>query len=186
MLTDDVYFGSKAFVTCYCEESFRPKLPSVQQMKMIKAQTEAASHANLSIYKDDSCASSFGSSPSKLLNKLRDAADMAISVTTGRKLEVKKNPNASNVITGFGYSVLDLFENQYVDMESIVKSKVFVEENKSPFKSPAKKKKKDTADGGFGGLSLSEIRSEVGSPEKFDREKSKERAVNILSTIEEL
>jgi len=36
---------------------------------------------------------------------------MAISVTTGRHLEVKKNANASNVITGFGYSVLDLFEN---------------------------------------------------------------------------
>lgn len=38
LLNDDMYFGNKAFVTCYCEESFRPKLPSVLMMN--KAQTE--------------------------------------------------------------------------------------------------------------------------------------------------
>jgi hypothetical protein len=76
------------------------------------------------------------------LGKLKDAASMAISVTTGHKLDIKKNPNASNIIPGFGYSVLDLFENQYVDMESIAKQKVIIEEQKSPFKSPQKNKMK--------------------------------------------
>ena len=28
LLSDDAYFNNKAIVTCYCEESFRPKLPS--------------------------------------------------------------------------------------------------------------------------------------------------------------
>jgi hypothetical protein len=36
---------------------------------------------------------------------------MAVSVMVGRKIDPKKNPNASNIIPGFGYSVLDLFEN---------------------------------------------------------------------------
>ena len=34
---------------------------------------------------------------------------------------------------------MDIFENQYVDMESIVKSKDEIEEVKSPFKSPKKR-----------------------------------------------
>jgi hypothetical protein len=51
------------------------------------------------------------SSPGKLLGKLKDAASMAISVATGRKLNINKNPNASNIIPGFGYAVMDLFEN---------------------------------------------------------------------------
>lgn len=80
------------------------------------------------------------SSPGKLLGKLKDAASMAISVATGRKLNINKNPNASNIIPGFGYAVMDLFENQYVDMDSISKSKVVIEETKSPFKSPVKKR----------------------------------------------
>lgn len=80
------------------------------------------------------------SSPGKLLGKLKDAASMAISVATGRKLNINKNPNASNIIPGFGYAVMDLFENQYVDMDSICKHKIVIEETKSPFKSPAKKK----------------------------------------------
>jgi hypothetical protein len=28
MLSDDYYFGKKAYLTCYCENEFRPKLPS--------------------------------------------------------------------------------------------------------------------------------------------------------------
>ena len=72
----------------------------------------------------------------KMLGKLKNVASMAISVTTGKKLIIKKNPNAANVIPGFGYALMDIFENQFVDMESIVKSKEHVEEVKSPFKSP--------------------------------------------------
>ena len=64
---------------------------------------------------------------------------MAISVTTGKKLSIKKNPNQSNVIPGFGYALMDIFENQYVDMESIMKSKDEMEESRSPFKSPKKR-----------------------------------------------
>jgi len=28
LLSDDMYFNHKAYLTCYCDESFRPKLPS--------------------------------------------------------------------------------------------------------------------------------------------------------------
>ena len=74
-----------------------------------------------------------------MLGKLKHAASMAISVTTGKKLNINKNANASNIIPGFGYALMDIFENDFVDMDSIVKAKDFeVEEVKSPFKSPRK------------------------------------------------
>lgn len=63
---------------------------------------------------------------------------MAISVTTGKKLSIHKNERASNIIPGFGYAVMDIFENDFVDMDSIVKAKDQIEEVKSPFKSPKK------------------------------------------------
>jgi hypothetical protein len=44
LLADDMYFGNKAFVTCYCDESFRPKLPSmVQLIKEKQAQEQQES-----------------------------------------------------------------------------------------------------------------------------------------------
>jgi hypothetical protein len=107
LLTDDMYFNNKSFITCYCEESFRPKLPSVIQQNKARADFANDVFSEYGVSEQ--------SSPSKILGKLKDAASMAISVTTGHKLDIKKNPNASNIIPGFGYSVLDLFENQYVE-----------------------------------------------------------------------
>ena len=76
-----------------------------------------------------------------MLGRFRNAATLAISVTTGRKLNIAgKSNTGSNVITGFGYALMDLFENQFVDMDSIVKNDE-IEEVKSPFISPAKRRK---------------------------------------------
>lgn len=81
-------------------------------------------------------------SSGRMLGRLRDAATLAISVTTGRKLNIANKSNtSSNVITGFGYALMDIFENQFVDMDSIVKRKDEIEEVKSPFISPAKRRK---------------------------------------------
>ena len=74
----------------------------------------------------------------ELLGKLKHAASMAISVTTGKKLTINKNEKASNIIPGFGYALMDIFENDFVDMESIARAKDQIEEVKSPFKSPRK------------------------------------------------
>jgi hypothetical protein len=38
MLSDDHYFGRKSFLTCYCENEFRPKLPSQQNLTTKKGQ----------------------------------------------------------------------------------------------------------------------------------------------------
>jgi hypothetical protein len=51
------------------------------------------------------------SSAGKMLGRLRDAAAMAISVTTGKKLNINKSSNSTNVITGYGYALMDVFEN---------------------------------------------------------------------------
>jgi len=83
---------------------------------------------------------SFNSSQ-RMLSRLKDAASLAISVTTGKrpKISEPRGKNASNVITGFGYALYDIFENQFVDMESIIRRPEEVEETSSPFVSPSKR-----------------------------------------------
>jgi len=111
-------------------------------------------------------------SSSKMLNKLKQSASMAITVTTGRKLKINKNPNASNVIPGFGYALMDMFENEFVDMDSIVKVKDQIEETKSPFHSPAKR-----------GGSPSRPRDSSITKEEYRRQRKEERQ-RILEDIE--
>ena len=111
LLTDDQYFGHKSYLTCYCQEDFRPKLPSQQAYQ--KSMMDDAIKEE-----DDESEVSYATSH-KMLGKLKNISSMAISVTTGKKLQIKKNPLQSNVIPGFGYALMDIFENQYVDMESI-------------------------------------------------------------------
>jgi hypothetical protein len=87
------------------------------------------------------------SSPQKTLRKLKEAASLAISVTTGKKLNVNK-PKSSNVIPGFGYAMMDMFENKFVDMDSICETRLeIVEEVRSPFSSPKKKERSPLRDG---------------------------------------
>jgi hypothetical protein len=111
-------------------------------------------------------------SSSKMLNKLKQSASMAITVTTGRKLKINKNPNASNVIPGFGYALMDIFENEFVDMDSIVKVKDQIEETKSPFQSPAKR-----------GGSPTRPRDCSITKDEYRRQRKEERA-RILEDIE--
>jgi hypothetical protein len=84
------------------------------------------------------------SSSKMMLTKLKDAASLAISVTTGRKPAFgAKEKSLTNIIPGFGYALMDVFENEFVDMESIQKkNNQIVEENVSPFASPAKSRTK--------------------------------------------
>lgn len=85
------------------------------------------------------------SSSALMLSKLKEAASLAISVTTGRKpVYGAKERNLTNIIPGFGYALMDVFENEFVDMDSISKrgSTTIVEENASPFASPHKSAKK--------------------------------------------
>ena len=60
------------------------------------------------------------SSSKMMLTKLKDAASLAISVTTGRKPAYgAKEKSLTNIIPGFGYALMDVFENEFVEMESI-------------------------------------------------------------------
>ena len=90
---------------------------------------------------------------------------MAITVTTGRKLKINKNPRASNVIPGFCYALMDMFENEFVDMDSIVKVKDQIEEAKSPFQSPQKR-----------GGSPSRPRDSSITKDEYRRQRKEERA----------
>ena len=89
LLSDDHYFGKKSYVTAFCESDSRPKLPSQaanvgKKLDFSSAGNgSAAGSKNLSgsgavgSYLDDN-ESSFMSSPKKMLNRLRDAASLAI------------------------------------------------------------------------------------------------------------
>jgi hypothetical protein len=60
------------------------------------------------------------SSSKLMLSKLKEAASLAISVTTGKKPNFgAKERNLTNIIPGFGYAIMDAFENEFVDMDSI-------------------------------------------------------------------
>jgi len=142
LLSDESYFGHKAYLTCYCGEDFRPKLPSHLSnlnMGLTNKNMDNISETFSDSMSDATSMFSYNTSHQRL-NKLRDAASLAISVTTGKKLSVKKNQNASNVIPGFGYALLDFFENEFVDMDSVIQQKNEIEEVKSPFKSPSKRR----------------------------------------------
>jgi len=80
------------------------------------------------------------SSSAMMLRKLKEAASLAISVTTGRKPAFgAKEKSLTNIIPGFGYALMDVFENEFVDMDSFCKTGAQIaEENLSPFASPAK------------------------------------------------
>jgi hypothetical protein len=76
-----------------------------------------------------------------MLRKLKDAASLAISVTTGRKpaFGAKGRP-LTNIIPGFGYALMDVFENEFVDMDSIGGAgSQPAGDCMSPFASPAKR-----------------------------------------------
>ena len=79
-----------------------------------------------------------------MLSKLKEAASLAISVTTGRKpVYGAKQRDLTNIIPGFGYALMDVFENEFVDMDGISKrNSTIIEENASPFASPHKSPKK--------------------------------------------
>ena len=66
---------------------------------------------------------------------------LGLSFTTGKKLSLglnKKEKQQSYIITGFGYSMMEFFENDTVPMEFVVKNEM-QEEIQSPFHSPKKK-----------------------------------------------
>lgn len=64
-----------------------------------------------------------------MLARVRDAASLAISVIRARNLmRQSKNGNSADVITGFGYALMDIFDSQFVDMDSIVKKMDQIEE----------------------------------------------------------
>ena len=114
------------------------------------------------------------SSPKKMLGRLRDAASMAIQVTTGRKINLDKPNTSSNIITGFGYSILDLFENQFVDMNTIVHTKdAQVVEVRSPFASPKKRRHPSLSKEDARKLRKEEKKREIDDYERREREPPK-------------
>lgn len=83
-LNDDAYFGHKAYLTAYCGEEFRPKLPS--QLTALKPfETKKQTDEWVDEYTEYTMSPGYDSSQ-KMLNKLKQSANMAITVTTGQKL----------------------------------------------------------------------------------------------------
>lgn len=86
-LADQQFFNKRAYITCYCNEDFRPKLPSqLTALKRIDGpnKEEQDEHSETS----ESMSQFSMASSRKRLNKLKDVASMAISVTTGKKLTI--------------------------------------------------------------------------------------------------
>lgn len=107
----------------------------------------------------------------RALGKMRDFASLAVSITKGKKLSLSSaKERQSYVITGFGYALMDVFENKIVDMEEIQQHKQTIHEVKSPFMSPSSSKKKKN----LGGLSKEEYKKKR-REEKRKEQEEKER-----------
>jgi hypothetical protein len=124
-----------------------------------------------------------------MLGRLRDAASLAIQVTIGRKLALTKQQTTNNVITGFGYSMIDIFENQFVDMDSIVQSKNGVltglgeiEEVQSPFASPKKRRMGSLSKDEYKKKRKEERRKEMEDFERREREAPKQFSLVKIKT----
>lgn len=187
-LSDEFYFGKKTFLTCFCENEHRPKFPS-------QANLLAAGHSGLigSALKagpgsrfdygyseqvsDTESQASYASSSGMMLRKFKEAASLAISVTTGRKPAFgPKEKSLTNIIPGFGYALMDVFENQFVDMSSITRAgDRILEENTSPFASPSKSKHKRERDTSVTKEERKRIRREMRKREQEERERREQQ-----------
>ena len=180
-LSDEYYFGKKAYLTAYCQNEFRPKFPS-QTDPSLKTSGKDVHPANVGSAKKEpgqwdetlsepDSAASLASSSKLMLRKLKEAASLAISVTTGKKPQFGvKERSLTNIIPGFGYALMDVFENEYVDMDTISKPpNQIVEENSSPFASPAKSRSKRKE--GMSKEEYKKMRREQRRKEQEEREK---------------
>lgn len=111
ILSDDYYFGKKTYVTCFCGHNFKPSFPSAAKNKKSSKQIMALNAIGLP------------QQQRKKLLRFRDVAALALSITTGKKLTLPalQKDRQSYVIPGFGYALMDFFENKNVNMNIILK-----------------------------------------------------------------
>jgi hypothetical protein len=137
ILSDDHYFNKKTYVTCYCEPDFRPTIPSMQKYyKLTEARVETVyrseedkrKETSESVLTENSALAYIGmgvqSVPTtgpRTLKTFRKLANMVLSVTTGRKMKENVRERQSYVITGFGYALMDIFDNEFFDMSYVIK-----------------------------------------------------------------
>ncbi|CAI2360433.1 unnamed protein product [Moneuplotes crassus] len=137
-LSDEYYFDNKTYVMTYCGITFKPKIPSMMKVEKPGQDPKTGiSPQGLAMTKMVS------TQKLKLATKLREIASLALSITTGKRLTpaILTKQRQSYVIPGFGYALMDLFENRTVDMNTIIK-KIDNDDAKSPFRSPNRGKKK--------------------------------------------
>lgn len=138
-LSDDHYFHKKTYVMAYCNNNFKPSFPSQKPPEPERKEGEEYEPMTLSFKPK-----TLESSQKKLLAKLKKVAQLALAHSTGKKLNlsgITSRQSGSNVITGFGYALDDLFENEDVNMDTVVKKELEMD-GASPFRSPKRKGKK--------------------------------------------
>ena len=86
------------------------------------------------------------------------------------------------MITGFGYAMLDIFENQFVDMDTIVKRKDEIQEVRSPFASPKKRRLGSISKDEYKKKRREDKRKEADELERRDREPPKQYSLVKIKT----
>lgn len=190
LLSDDHYFNKKTYMCGYCMTDFNPTLPSLA--KYIKPEEKPASESNAP---ESSSAANAApvSGGSRALLKLKKFANMALSVTSGKKVGEPTKDKPSNVVKGFGYALLDYFENDGFDMAYAAKEdRDSIAEKTSPY-SPEKRKKRRAMGGEEGKKSkkdsdtMSKKSSRVGKKQirkyQFVKIKSAVSKIPILNAV---
>ena len=131
-LSDDYYFNNKGYICGYCTSSYTPVLPSIS--KFINPDEKGGSEGT-----DPNAP---GIPGSRALLRLKKLANVVLSATTGKKFKDGTKDRPTNVVKGFGYSLMDFFENEGFDMSNAIKEDydMYVEKT-SPY-SPDKRRKR--------------------------------------------
>jgi len=131
-LSDDYYFNKKGYVCGYCTSNYNPTLPSIT--KFINQEDKTGNEIN--------DPNGPGLSGSRALLRLKKLANIAISVTTGKKFKDAAKERPVNVIKGFGYALMDSFENEGFDMAYSLKEDYDMYVEKTSIYSVDKKRKR--------------------------------------------
>ena len=135
LLSDDHYFNKKTYVCGYCMADYNPTLPSIA--KYIKPDEKGGVESSSN---DPNTAPASGGS--KTLLKLKKYANIALSVTSGKKVKEANKERPTNVVKGFGYALMDYFENEGFDMLYALKEDRDTIAEKTSQYSPEKRKKR--------------------------------------------
>jgi hypothetical protein len=99
LLNDEHYYQQRAHISAYCHADYKPMLPSLAKQSGAEDRLDVT----------------YGGG-SRTLQRFKRMVNLALSVTSGRKVHDARKLRPAYVVRGFGYSLVNTFENDEFNM----------------------------------------------------------------------